>query len=183
MQALAASNVPAGPRRPRRGRRLLAMAAGAQALRWFAAAAEGGSASAVCMLGDFHRDGLGGVAADPVAAYRWYARAAALDDRCAPKAQYELYVSHATGRGVPPDLPQAMQWLQKAAHGGNPQAQATLGRHYERGEGVPQDPGLAVSWRRKSREGVSMHDDHDHGPPPCPRWVSARMARMNGCAA
>lgn len=146
-------------------------------------AASQGAVAAQCMLGDFHRQGLGGARKDETLAFGWYAKAAVQDDRCAPKAQYELYVSYEAGRGVRKDLRQAMQWLDRAARGNNPQAQATLARHYEIGHGVTRDPGLAVSWRRRSREGVSHHEDHDHGPPPCPRWVAGASARVGGCAS
>lgn len=155
----------------------------ARAFRWFSAAADQGAVTAQCMLGDFHRQGLGGARKDEVQAFRWYSRAAVQDDRCAPKAQYELYVSYEAGRGVRRDLAKAMHWLDRAARGNNPQAQATLARHYEQGHGVTQDLGLAVSWRRRSREGVSHHDDHDHGPPPCPRWVAGASARVGGCTS
>jgi TPR repeat protein len=155
----------------------------AAAHRWFQAAAATGSLPAQCMLGDFHRDGLGGVQANPVEAVKWYQRVAASTDRCAPKAQYALYASYESGRGVRKDLVQAMAWLRKAAEGGNPQAQRTLGRAYEQGWGVERDPRLAVAWLRKSREGVAPHDDHDHGTPKCPPWMHGELQKRAGCVS
>jgi hypothetical protein len=135
----------------------------AASYQWFRKAADAGAVRAQCMLGDFHRQGLGGVKQDPAEAFRWYQRTATADDRCAPRSQYELYVSYASGQGVRQDERTAMQWLRKAAEAGNPVAQKRLGEHYAQGRGVPRDEELARMWRRKSREGVAPHDDHEHG--------------------
>lgn len=146
----------------------------AMAAHWFTQAAAAGSVVAQCMMGDLYRTGLGGVARDDALALRWYAASATQDDRCAPKAQFELYVSYEAGRGVAPDLAKAMDWLRRAAEAGNPRAQYTLGRSYERGYGVPQDFQMARSWVKKSREGVSWHDDHEHSElkGSFPNWMS-----------
>lgn len=133
-----------------------------QSRTWFEKAAQGDSVIAQCMLGDFYKQGLGGLHQDADAAFKWYKRAAPRADRCAPKAQYELYLGYETGNGVRKNKKLAIDWLKKAAEGNNPAAQRTLGRHYERGDGVPRDPELAVFWQRKSREGVAPHDDHLH---------------------
>lgn len=141
----------------------------AVSFQWFKKAADGGAVIAQCMLGDFYKHGLGGVPQDSVAAFKWYLRTAKETDRCAPKSQYELYVSFESGQGVKRDLKAATHWLKTAAVAGNPQAQATLGLNYERGHGVGIDPYLAKYWRKKSREGVSAHDDHEHDEQPS-RW-------------
>lgn len=131
--------------------------------RWFDEAARRGSVVAQCMLGDFYRDGLGGVARDPAHAVRLYRHTATRDDRCAPKSQYELYVSYDAGNGVARDRKAAMAWLKRAAESGNPVAQLTLGKHYRDGYGVPRDAELARKWMKKSREGVAPHDDEEEG--------------------
>lgn len=141
----------------------------AASFQWFRKAADGGAVIAQCMLGDFYKHGLGGVRQDRTEAFGWYRRTADTADRCAPKSQYELYLSYESGQGVKRDLATATSWLKTAAAAGNPQAQATLGLNYERGHGVSPDPYLAKYWRKKSREGVSSHDDHDHDAPPM-RW-------------
>ena len=153
------------------------------ARHWFKAAAEAGSVPAQCMLGDFHRDGVGGARQDPREAFKWYLRSAGQPDRCAPKAQYELYASYASGRGVEKDMAKAMSWLRRSADAGNPQAQRTLGRAYAQGQGVERDERLASLWFRKSREGVAPHDDHDHSTPKCPPWLHEALQKKAGCAA
>lgn len=135
----------------------------AQAFRWFALAADRGAARAVCMMGDFYRHGWGGVPIDPAQAVRWSSHAARSDDRCAAKAQFDLYGALESGVGAARDLASATYWLKRAAEGRHPKAQFTLGRNYTRGHGVEKDADLAAYWLRKSREGVSPHDDHDFG--------------------
>ena len=134
----------------------------ATALRWFRQAADAGSVTAQCMVGDFYRDGTGGVAKDGKQAHAWYAKTAHADAPCASKSQYELYRLYEAGHGVRRDLPAALRWLQEAALAGNPSAQKALGQNYARGYGVPQDATLAQVWLRRSREGVAPHDDHEH---------------------
>jgi TPR repeat protein len=134
----------------------------AAAYQWFDAAARNDIGLAQCMLGDFHRDGLGGAPQDRAAALRWYRKTADSSARCASKSQYELYVSYAGGLGVKKDLRQAVRWLQRSAEAGNPQAQRALAQVYQRGQGVAADPVLARQWLLRSREGVAPHEDHEH---------------------
>lgn len=134
----------------------------AQAFRWFDAAARNDMVLAQCMLGDFYRGGLGGAPQDPAAAVRWYRKTAGANARCASKSQYELYVSYAAGLGVKKDLGKAMEWLQRSAVAGNPQAQRALAQAYQRGQGVTANSALARQWLLKSREGVAPHEDHEH---------------------
>lgn len=137
----------------------------AAAHRWFEAAARGGSPQALCVLGDFHYHGWGGVRQDARQAVRLYRQTARSDAACAANSQYALYRAHAAGNGVPKDMKQAIDWLHQAAEAGHPRAQRALGRAYDRGEGVSRDPALARLWLRKSREGVAPHDDHEHDLP------------------
>lgn len=132
---------------------------------WFEKAAGQGVVVAQCLLGDIYRDGLGGPH-NRAQALRWYRLTAQTSDACAPKSQYELYVSYASGLGVPRDVAQAMQWLQRSAQSGSPLAQRALGLAYRDGQGVRRDPQLAQMWLLKSREGVAPHDDHEHEDAP-----------------
>lgn len=134
----------------------------ARSFQWFDAAARNGVVLAQCMLGDFYRGGLGGVKTDHIKAVSWYLKTAESNDRCAPKSQYELYVSYEAGLGVRKDIRTAVGWLKRSAAAGSPQAQKALGIAYQRGAGVPQDNALAKKWILKSREGVAPHDDHEH---------------------
>ena len=129
---------------------------------WFEQAAQQGDTTAQCMLGDFYQQGLGGVNIDHTKALQLYRSTAEQDSACATRSQFALYQSYLAGVGVEADLPSAIGWLERAAVGGNPQAQRRLGEHYRNGEGVPKNPMLAYNWQRKSREGVAPHDDHDH---------------------
>jgi hypothetical protein len=115
------------------------------------------------MMGDFYKDGLGGVPKDPAQAVQWYRRTATVKDRCALKSQYELYVAYESGAGVRKDLATASRWLQKSASGGNPRAQGVLGRNYLQGYGVARDDERGRHWVRKSREGVAPHDHEEGG--------------------
>lgn len=134
----------------------------ARSFKWFDAAARNGVILAQCMLGDFYRGGWGGVKQDQAKAIAWYLKTAETNDRCAPKSQYELYVSYEAGLGVPKDIGKAIRWLKRSATSGSPQGQKALGIAYQHGAGVPQDSALARKWMLKSREGVAPHDDHEH---------------------
>jgi localization factor PodJL len=60
-----------------------------------------------------------------------------------PAAEYELGTRYAEGRGVPRDLSEATQWLQRAADAGFAPAQFRLGSLKEKGDGVKKDPEAA----------------------------------------
>lgn len=67
-------------------------------------------------------------------------------------AQSDLGAMYATGRGVPQDNKEAVDWFRKAADQGNPLAQYNLGLLYQEGKGVPQDYVEAVGWFRKAAD-------------------------------
>ena len=54
---------------------------------------------------------------------------------------------YAKGRGVAPDLAQAVQWYRKAAEQGEADGQFNLGDAYANGTGVKPDPPQAMPWR------------------------------------
>jgi TPR repeat protein len=58
----------------------------------------------------------------------------------------ELAAAYLTGRGVMRDEKRAAYWYEKAAEGGDPQAQKQIGYFYQVGLGVPVDPARAVHW-------------------------------------
>jgi len=69
------------------------------------------------------------------------------------RAQANLGLMYATGRGVPQDYAEALKWYRKAAAQGNVNAQEVLGDFYKnKGTGVQQDYAEAVKWYRKAAE-------------------------------
>jgi len=56
-----------------------------------------------------------------------------------PAAEYELALRYAEGRGLPPNLEEAMHWFERAANHGLAPAQYRLGSLYEKGQGVKKD--------------------------------------------
>ena len=68
------------------------------------------------------------------------------------KAQFNLGVMYADGRGVKQDDVEAVKWFRKAAEQGDADAQFNLGVMYRNGQGVKQDDFEAVKWYRKAAE-------------------------------
>lgn len=69
------------------------------------------------------------------------------------KAQYELGVKYATGKGVQQDDAQAVYWYRKAAEHGDADAQNNLGVAYENGQGgLAKDGAQAVFWYQKAAD-------------------------------
>src|SRR3972149_1129400 len=71
------------------------------------------------------------------------------------RAQYQLAGLYRSGRGVPVDLKEAFQWMQKAARQGHAKAQYNLGGMYENGWGVHADKKEALRWY-----GTAAAQDH-----------------------
>ncbi len=99
-------------------------------------------------LGVLFRHGEG-VPRDPVAAAKWFRRAA--DQGHAP-AQNNLGLAYQQGEGVPRDAAAAARWYRRAAAQGVAAAQASLGDLHANGEGVPKDINEAVKWYRRAAE-------------------------------
>ena len=76
-------------------------------------------------------------------AHQWWEQAAAQSHA---KAQYNLGVLYAEGRGVPQDCAKARQWYEKAATQGEVNAQLRLGVLHADGQGVPQNDVHAYMW-------------------------------------
>ena len=62
------------------------------------------------------------------------------------KAQYNLGLMYAKGKGVVKDDSKAIQWWTLAAEQGDGKAQTNLGWVYEKGKGVPIDAQKAAKW-------------------------------------
>jgi TPR repeat protein len=62
------------------------------------------------------------------------------------KAQSNLALMYANGRGVPQDYAAAISWYLKAAEQGDAEAQSNLGLMYANGRGVPRDYVSALMW-------------------------------------
>jgi len=82
-----------------------------EALNWYRAAANEGSAGAQTRLAHAYRDGSLGLSKDLREAVTWYRKAA---DQAAPTAQYELGRAYFFGSGVPQDFIQAHMWANLA---------------------------------------------------------------------
>ena len=68
------------------------------------------------------------------------------------RAQFNLGVMYANGRGVIQDDKEAVKWFRLAAEQGVAEAQYNLGIMYDNGEGVIQDDKEAVKWWRLAAE-------------------------------
>jgi hypothetical protein len=83
-----------------------------------------------------------------------YARAAQVWQSLAEggdaRAQSNLGVMYAKGRGVRQDHAAAAHWYRKAAERGNSNAQFNLALMHTEGRGVPKDHGTAVVWYQKA---------------------------------
>ena len=78
---------------------------------------------------------------------QWYRKAAEQGDA---KAQFNLGLMYANGRGVRQDDAQAEQWYRKAAKQGDAKAQYNLGVMYANGQGVRQNYKIAKEWFGKA---------------------------------
>jgi uncharacterized protein len=68
------------------------------------------------------------------------------------KAQENLGLMYATGRGVTQNTVEAEKWIRKAAEQGLTEAQYNLGLIYVKGQGVPQNNAEAMKWFKKSSD-------------------------------
>ena len=98
-------------------------------------------------LGSAWADWDDGVAAYAAGDYatarrRWFPQAEQGD----AKAQYNLGVIYANGKGVPKNDSEAIKWYRKAAEQGHAGGQFGLGSGYFLGRGVPEDYVQAFMW-------------------------------------
>lgn len=137
-----------------------------QAFHWLRQAARQGHLQAQYHLGNLYIQGQG-TAPDPKTAMYWYKKAAEQGHEEARQAQVKLFLKAARQGDldaqyrlgmlyakVPETLPQAFQWIHRAAIRGHVTAQFTLGTLYVQGEQVPQNFEQAVKWYgRAARKG------------------------------
>jgi TPR repeat protein len=121
-----------------------------QAVVWFRRAAEGGDPSAQYNLGLMYERGEG-VPRDYREAIRWFAAAA--DQKLIPPllSLAELYVQPPNA-AVTADLNKAMQYYQRAADLGSPEAEVSLGTIYSKGLSGKVDYDQAAGWYRKAAD-------------------------------
>jgi hypothetical protein len=113
----------------------------AEALNWFRKAAEQGHSQAQVNVGEFYRQGHGGLDKDDQQAVAWFRKAADQGDAW---GQTELALMYERGAGVPQDNAEAVRWYTCAADQGLPIAQFDLAYMYENGNGVTADLEKAV---------------------------------------
>jgi len=78
-----------------------------------------------------------------------------LAERDNANAQFYLAVMYNTGKGIAPDLDQAVTWLQRAAESGHAESLYLLGKFYAAGHGVERDIGTTRKlWIRAGNKGV-----------------------------
>ena len=97
-----------------------------------------------------------GMPKDPVAAERWFRKAAetlrAAAEQGDAEAQDNLGIMYNNGFGLPKDAGESVKWCRKAAEQGYPAAQIRLGNKYRFGDGVPRDATEAAIWFCKAAE-------------------------------
>lgn len=81
-----------------------------------------------------------------------FRRVKAAAERGAPWALYALGDRLQSGRGVPADKLQAVEWFRRASGGGELLARVRLGKAYESGTGVARDNALAATHYRTAAE-------------------------------
>ncbi|KAJ1962999.1 hypothetical protein GGI12_002307 [Dipsacomyces acuminosporus] len=117
----------------------------ANAIEMMERAAGNGVPGAAFKLGSLYREGKV-VARDFSKALFWYEKASGLG---APEGCFMIGNMHSTGQGTPdgkPDYAQALEHFERAAMGGNVEAQYNVGLYYLEGKGTEKNPGLAVEY-------------------------------------
>lgn len=112
-------------------------------------AAQAGDAEAAYTLGEAHRNGGLGWAADAVAARPWFLMAERAGHAGATLA---LARAARNGDGEPRDLVRGFRLLQLASLRGNARAMYLLSQAYAQGEGTAPDAELARHWLEQSAE-------------------------------
>jgi len=70
-----------------------------------------------------------------------------------PKAQFDLAIMYASGKGVKKDERMAFYWFHKSARSGNIEAKYYMGLSFEQGRGVKPNPHLARYWFKQALRG------------------------------
>ncbi len=72
------------------------------------------------------------------------------------RAQFQLGVMFANGKGVEPDAAEAARWYRMAAEQGHAPAQTSLGALYYTGKGVKHDHAEAVQWLQRAADQANI---------------------------
>ncbi len=154
----------------------------AEAIRWYASAAEQGQMDAQYALALIAMDGAGGAARDEETAALWMQESAR---RGHVFAQFDLGNMYAQGDGVAQSDSDAAIWFEAAANQGHRDAQYNLGVMFLAGRGVEQDPVAALQWFALAAEqghrdaqynlGISYLTGRNTEPNPAEavRWLQA----------
>lgn len=106
-----------------------------------------GDASAQQQLAEAYGQGADGLEQNHSQAFAWSKKAA---DQGNPKAQNQMGVYFAEGRGTPQDFTKAAEWFRKAAEQGFGEAQYNLGVLYANGQGVEHSDSETVKWTSRA---------------------------------
>ncbi len=119
---------------------------------WHMKAANGGSASAMLIVGLCYEKGTG-VEKNMSKAIEWYRKAA---DAGNMEAMLHVGVCYKNDDGVWQNESKAFEWYMKAANGGLLQAMFIVGVCYEMGTGVAKDSSKAYKWYKKAADGGDL---------------------------
>ncbi|KAI8321700.1 HCP-like protein [Martensiomyces pterosporus] len=116
-----------------------------RAIKLIERAAENGVPGAAFKLGSLYREGKA-VEKNYQRALAWYEKASTLG---APEGLFMVGSMYSAGQGTgdgQPDFAQAVECFERAALGGNVEAQYNVGLYYLEGKGVEKNPGLVVEY-------------------------------------
>jgi len=106
--------------------------------------ANSGDVSAMMGMGLHYHNG-NGVDKDPVTAFKWTMKAAAMGH---PDAMYSVALMYSRGLGTTKSARESANWITKAANFGHAHAQNVLANLYQTGNGVIKSFPEAFRWRR-----------------------------------
>lgn len=120
------------------------------AYRYYLKAAEQGDADAMFIVGGLYMKGQG-TPVNRSEAFKWLYDAA-VNGRSSKESQKILAEFFLTGEGVPQNYTEALQWYERAAEGGDVEAQNELAYLYFTGQQVEKDYEKAHHWFKQAAE-------------------------------
>eukprot|EP01114_Cavostelium_apophysatum_P018085 TRINITY_DN5518_c0_g1_i1.p1 TRINITY_DN5518_c0_g1~~TRINITY_DN5518_c0_g1_i1.p1 ORF type:complete len:348 (+),score=30.73 TRINITY_DN5518_c0_g1_i1:141-1184(+) len=131
-----------------------------EAFHWLIKAAQSGLGGAQDLLAWCYHKGYGVTRDVNEAAKLWKLSA----EQGVPQGQFAWGICLYYGRGVPAkDVPEAMNWLKKAAHQGNVMAMYNLGRFLPGDENIPDLTSEAAKWMKAAAEKGHVNAQHLYG--------------------